>query len=44
MKLHYDIAKTTALRPSGHGPAACGLSRCCISNDVCSNQDFITID
>ena len=39
MKLHYDIAKSTALRPSGHGPVACGLPR-----GERGNQDFITID
>ena len=27
MKAHFDIANPTALRPYGHGPAACGLLR-----------------
>jgi hypothetical protein len=40
MKLHYDIAKSTALRPSGHGPVACGMA----VREIRGNQDFITID
>lgn len=27
MKTFHDIANPTALRPYGHGPAACGLQR-----------------
>jgi len=27
MKTLFDIANPTALRPYGHGPAACGLLR-----------------
>lgn len=27
MKTPFDIANPTALRPYGHGPAACGLLR-----------------
>ncbi|WP_460759061.1 hypothetical protein [Lysobacter fragariae] len=39
MKLSFDIAKSYALRPNGHGPVALRLS-----NRECGTQDFIPHD
>jgi hypothetical protein len=39
MKTLFDIANPTALRPYGHGPAACGLLR-----RECAHKGFIHHD
>ena len=41
MKPIFDIANTTALRPSGHGLAACVLSHRCVAREVRGNKNFI---